>query len=488
MAPIETVGNMQQANKEIWQWDAVEVAAAIRGGHISCREATVANLERLDQVNPQINAVVDVLAQDALRAADQADLAVRGGADLGPLHGVPVTIKISNDYKGRPTTHGVVAFKNNVAPDDGSATRNLRKAGAIVLGLTNVPALTARYFSDNDLHGRTFNPWDRETTPGGSSGGASAAVAAGIGALAQGSDWAGSIRYPAFACGVAGVRPSFGRVPDYQPTSQSMPDKLTLQLAAVDGLLARRVRDLRVGLEALSGKDERSMTWWSPAPFVWPDSGRPCRVALVRRTENFVPVPAVDASLLRAAKALEDAGYHVEEAVPPHMEEAAELWPKLCMNDGRVFENGVDTTRDRRKVLADEATANALDGWFSIAGELDLAAFCQGFKRRLAISQGWSQFFAKYPLVLSPCSAMSAFPVDYDQAGVARMHEIIKAQMPMLAVAMVGCASLAVPTGLAGGIPTGVQLVAERFREDICFDAGEVIEAAYPMATPVDPR
>src|SRR5690349_24455151 len=175
-----------------WEWSACELARAIAAREISSREAVESCLARLERVNPQINALVDVLADEALAAADRADAITRRGDRLGMLHGVPVTIKINVDYAGRATTNGVVAFQDRIAAADGPPVANWRKAGAIVVGRTNVPAFSARFFTDNALYGRTFNPWAPDRTPGGSSGGAAAAVATGIGALAHGNDRAGS--------------------------------------------------------------------------------------------------------------------------------------------------------------------------------------------------------------------------------------------------------------------------------------------------------
>src|SRR5262249_37405942 len=167
-----------------------------RERQISCREAVTNCLARLEQVNPRVNAVVDLIADDALIAADRADRAVARGDTVGPLHGVPVTIKINVDCAGRATTNGVVAFQDPIAKDDSPPVANWRKAGAIVIGRTNVPPFSARFFTANALYGRTLNPWDAGRTPGGSSGGAAAAVATGIGPLAHGNDRAGSVRYP----------------------------------------------------------------------------------------------------------------------------------------------------------------------------------------------------------------------------------------------------------------------------------------------------
>jgi amidase len=193
---------------ELWRLDATEQARLIRTGAISSVELMRATLARVDAINPRINAIVDLMAEDALAAAADADSARKTGDPLGPLHGVPVTVKINVDFKGRANTNGVVAYKDNICKEDNPVVSNLRKAGAIIFGRTNTPAFSMRWFTDNALHGRTLNPWDASRTPGGSSGGASASLATGMGAIAHGNDIGGSVRYPAYACGLQGIRPS----------------------------------------------------------------------------------------------------------------------------------------------------------------------------------------------------------------------------------------------------------------------------------------
>src|SRR5438045_1736258 len=263
---------------QLWQWDAADLAQAIRTRAISAREAVSAALDRLAAVNPRINAVVETLGDEALAAAGEADEQVRRGEPLGPLHGVPVTVKVNTDQRGHATTNGIVAFREVIAPDDAPVAANLKKVGAIIIGRTNTPAFSWRWFTDNDLHGATLNPWNSAITPGGSSGGAAAALAAGIGALAHGNDIGGSIRYPAYACGLVGIRPSFGRVPSFNP---SAPEErpLSAQIMSVQGPLARRVRDLRLGLAAMAQFDPRD-PWWAPAPLQGLPVKRPIRVAM----------------------------------------------------------------------------------------------------------------------------------------------------------------------------------------------------------------
>jgi amidase len=245
----------------IWKWSAAEIAAGIKAKKISSREAVTSCLERLAEVNPRVNAVVDQMSEDALASADKADRAVAAGEPLGVLHGVPVTVKINTDYAGRATTNGVVAFKDRIAKDDNAVVANLRKSGAVIFGRTNTPPFSTRLFTDNELHGRTLNPWNRNVTPGGSSGGAAAAVAVGIGPIGHGNDRAASIRYPAYACGVMGLRPSLGRVPDFNP-SNTEERTITSQLTFVHGPLARSVDDLRLGLAAMTLADSRD-PWYA---------------------------------------------------------------------------------------------------------------------------------------------------------------------------------------------------------------------------------
>ena len=178
----------------VWQWSAVDTAAAIRNGAISAVETVEAHLDRMRAVNPRLNAVVVDLGKEALKAAHAADKQRAKGGELGLLHGVPITIKENVDYEGRPNFNGVPANKDLIAPSDAPVVRNLKKAGAIVIGLTNTPEFSFRGFTDNPLHGLTLNPWDPDITCGGSSGGAGSAVAAGIGTIAHSNDIGGSLR------------------------------------------------------------------------------------------------------------------------------------------------------------------------------------------------------------------------------------------------------------------------------------------------------
>ncbi|PJE33776.1 amidase, partial [Pseudooceanicola lipolyticus] len=198
--------------QNIWRLSASEIAAQVRDGAVSAVEVTQAHLDRLAAVNPTLNAVVQEFPDEALAAARAVDETRSRGDDPGPLAGVPVTIKVNVDQAGHATTNGLRIQKDLIAQQDSPVVANLRRAGAVVVGRTNTPAFSLRWFTRNQLHGQTLNPRNPALTPGGSSGGAGAAVAAGICAIGHGTDIAGSIRYPAYACGIHGLRPTLGRV------------------------------------------------------------------------------------------------------------------------------------------------------------------------------------------------------------------------------------------------------------------------------------
>ncbi|AOY94953.1 amidase [Cupriavidus sp. USMAA2-4] len=458
------------AQAALWSLSAAEVAAAVRHGDVSCREVTASVLERIAQCNPRVNALTEVLADAALASADAADRARAAGAALGPLHGVPVTIKINVDQAGHATSNGVIPLRDHIAREDAPLVAQWRAAGAIIVGRSNTPTYSWRWFTDNGLHGRTLNPWDPAVTPGGSSGGAAAAVATGMGALAHGNDIGGSIRYPAYACGVAGLRPTVGRVPAYNP-SATAERSITPQLMSVQGPLARSVGDLRLGFHAMAGHDARDPSW-VPVPLELPLPAGPLRVALFRHCPGIAVDPAVSAALDQAAGWLQAAGYVVEEAALPGFLEAAELWRTLTTDDAR--RSVVAGVREH----GDEAIRRSLHNMMEGMAETDRDGFLDGLARRQTLARQWAVFFERYPLVLMPVSWQRPVRQDMDTGSVEDMRALVAAQSPLLATAGLGVPGLSVPTGLAGGVPMGVQLVAWRFREDLLLRAGEVIERA----------
>ncbi len=244
------------AMSELWKLSATELAGMIACRKVSSLEVVDAHLARIDAVNPAVNAVVRVLAKEAREAAHAADRVSASGGPLDPLHGVPFTVKENIDMAELPTTWGVHGLAQAVVPHDSPVVERMRAAGGIPIGRTNLPDMALRVHTDSSLHGLTRNPWNSSRTAGGSSGGEGAAIATGMSPLGLGNDIGGSLRNPANACGIASIRPSAGRVPDagYVPSEDHL---LAVQLMNVQGPMARRVADLRLGLQVLMGAHPR---------------------------------------------------------------------------------------------------------------------------------------------------------------------------------------------------------------------------------------
>ena len=467
---------------EIWRWDAGSIAAAIAAREISARDAIEACVERMHAVNGAINAVTVDLSAQALDLADRADRAVHRGDALPPLHGVPITIKENVDQAGFATTNGVVAYRDAIAHEDHAVVANLRKAGAIVIGRTNTPAFSMRLDTVNDLRGRTHNPWKRGITPGGSSGGASASVAAGIVPLAHGNDIAGSVRYPAYCCGLAGLRPSFGRVPAYQPSLKSE-RPISAQLMSVQGPIARTVNDAKLGFLAMAARDPRD-PWWVPVPFDGPPLPKQFTVVHdAADLDGVAPSPAIAKALDDAARWLVEAGYERVDAKTPGFSAAARLWFDMHVPEFRHFQQA-DFERD-----GDDGIRIAMAHLAALSPDLAHADHLRALAQRTRLQREWWLALERVPLVLAPVCAVPAYPVGFDVESAARTERVWRECSTLMALPVLGLPGLSVATGLADGVPVGVQVVAPRFREDLCFAAGEAIEARAGMVArlPVDP-
>jgi len=462
---------------ELWRLSAVELARRVKTREVSAREAAESALQRLDAVNPTINAVVAHRPEWVLQQADDIDRAIARGEDPGPLAGVPVTTKINIDHAGFATTNGTRLQENLIAEVSSPAVDNLQKAGAIMLGRTNSPTFALRWFTSNQLHGRTLNPRNPSITPGGSSGGGAAAVTAGIGQIALGTDIGGSVRYPAYACGVHGLRPTSGRVPVFNASS---PERaIGAQLMSAAGPMARTIGDLRLGLLALAAPDLRD-PWYMPMPLVGRDV--PLRAALCLRPGGMQIAREVEDALRDAAQRLADAGWTIEEIDDtPSMRETALLQERLWLGDG--FDALVDSVaRD-----GDPGAQAVVDAARLKVKDLPADVISRSLVRRTTLLRQWRLFLDQYAVVLMPVSGELPFPDDLDQQGAAGFDRVWEAQLTMRALPAMGLPGLAVTTQLIGGVPVGVQIVAAHYREDLCLLAGEAIEARGVPASPVDP-
>jgi amidase len=464
---------------DLWQLDATDLARLIRNGQASAVEAVDSVLKRLHKVNPAINAVVRVYEDEARTAAETADAGRARGHALPPLHGVPVTVKINVDVAGQPTDNGVVALKELIAQEDSPVAANLKHAGAIIIGRTNAPAFSMRIFSDNALHGRTLNPRDPSVTPGGSSGGAGAATATGIGAIAHGNDIGGSVRIPAYCNGVVGLRTGFARIPSFNPTSANVGRPVGAVLMAVQGPHTRTVRDARLALEVMARGDRRDWRW-NDVPMQGPPPARPIRVAIVPEFPGTKTHPAQAAAVRQAGKHLQAAGYVVEEILPPDLERGVELWHMICVTD--VF-GGLWPQMQK---VGDPDGIAAMRAWLELHKPVDLPTYVSALTEREGMLFRWMSFLQQWPLVILPTLA-DLPPKQVADVTVEGQRQVLDSMRPALIAPLLGLPGLAVPVGGHGKLRTGVQIMAMRNREDLCLDAGEVIEAAEGVVTAIDP-
>ncbi len=461
---------------ELWRLGAVDIATRVAGRDISAVEVTGQCLQRLEQVNPALNAVVQQMPDEALAAARAVDDAVAAGKPAGPLAGVPVTIKVNVDQRGHANTNGIRIQRDNIAAQDNPVVSNLRAAGAIIVGRTNTPAFSMRWFTRNSLHGHTHNPRNSALTPGGSSGGAAAAVAAGICAIGHGTDIAGSIRYPAYACGLHGIRPSFGRVP---AANLSLPDRhIGAQLTAVSGPIARTIADLRVALSAMSAASNLD-PWWVPAPLEQQPGVK--RAALCLAPDGLAITPVVETALREAARQLEDAGWRVDEVDIPPMRTAMELQLTLWMSE-YAYNRGEAVARE------DDPDANFVYARLcERCPPPTLQSLMTALQQRVELARDWQGFLERYPLLLCPVSAEAPFPDLLDVRSADSFNRVVEAQMTQIALPLMGMPAMSVATSADPASPMGVQLVAARFREDILFAAAGEIEARNPPVGVSDP-
>lgn len=462
---------------ELFELSAVETANRVRNGDITARDICEATLARMEAVNPKINAVVARDDDAALAAADAVDAARSRGEPLGPLAGVPITTKENVDQIGFATTNGLRIQKDLIAQADNPVVKNLRDAGAVIIGRTNTPAFSLRWFTRNSLHGHTRNPHNPAITPGGSSGGAASATAAGIGAMGHGTDIGGSIRYPAYACGLQGIRPTLGRVAARNATA---PDRhIGAQLMAVSGPHARSVADLRLSLEVMARPDLDD-PWHAPVPMKGPAYER--RAALCVHPEGLDTHPLVERSLRAAAARLTDVGWQVDEVESPPFRQPARLQAQLWL---------AEMERSATSAFAQEADPDALH----VLAEMqklsplpDLNDVLDALQARLGFLREWQTFHSKYPILLCPISAEPPFP---DLLDLEDFPRVMEAQLTQVGLPLMGLPGMSVFTGFenaeAGHTPMGVQLIAGRYREDILLDAAEAIEARSPTIGVVTP-
>jgi amidase len=427
----------------------------------------------MNEANPALNAVVVDLSNEALERAHNLDKDRAAGAMPGPLHGVPVTIKINVDQAGQASSNGVVALKDLIAPADAPIVENLQKAGAVVIGRTNTPEFSFRADTDNPLFGRTFNPWGNHISPGGSSGGAGAAVMAGIGGLAHGNDIGGSLRFPAAANGAVTVKPGLGRVPAYNP-SQSAERGMLAQSMSVQGLLTRSAADLHLSMPTMIAGDPRD-PFHVPLPWRGAPLDGPIKVAFTKNTFGYELHPEVEAALDTARDALVDAGYIVEEVEPPNVFDAGRTGYRALMGEVyALMKQDVDAA-------GSQTVRDIFEVYFQEFPPFQDTELLKMMAKRTYYAREWSLFLEQYPLVLTPFLPQPYFKPDRDTEGAEGVHEVLGCAVYSYATNYMGLPAGCVPSRLAdlpqGPQPINVQIVARRWREDLAVDACAAIES-----------
>lgn len=462
---------------DLWRLSALEQARAIRSRQASSREVIGSHLRRIEALNPSVNALTVVLCEQALAAAGEADQATARGADLPRFHGVPFTVKENIDLAGTPTTSGIKAFAQLYPACDAPVVERMRAAGAVPLGHSNCPDVTARWHTDSELFGATLNPWDPARTPGASSGGEAAALATGMTPLGLGNDGLGSLRWPAQCCGIAALKPTLGRIP-HASSVEPAEAPISSQLTGVEGPMARRVADLRAAFEVLSGPTWRD-PWSVPAPLAGPPLPQPIRVAVVLDPAGQGTAGQVQEGVARAARALADAGYAVEESEPPLIEVVARTLLEMLNPDFQIMWQFLEP-------MARDCTRQFLLSLFEVAGKPDPMTTFQSFMLRQSLLRAWGEFQETRPLILAPVATDLPFPVGQDLT-VPEVAATVRMMRMAMAVNTLGLPAVALPVGVGEGLPEAVQVIGPRYREDLCLDAAAALEDRLGIITPMDP-
>jgi aspartyl-tRNA(Asn)/glutamyl-tRNA(Gln) amidotransferase subunit A len=459
---------------------AVELAELIRRRALSPVEVTRAVLDRIDRLNTRLGAYVTVHAERALGEARVAERAVMAGETLGPLHGVPVSIKDNLWTAGERTTYGSRLQAQFVAPQDAPSVARLRAAGAIFVGRTNLPEFAWRGSTDNPLFGESRNPWDLTRTPGGSTGGGAAAVAAGLGPLGLGSDGAGSIRIPASFCGLVGFKPTFGRVPMYPAAGGN-------ELVAHVCPLARTVRDVALMMNAIARHDRRDafallddgMDYLAACnqPLAGPGGGAPVRIAWSPDL-GYAPVEAETREIAEtAARAFSEIGLTVEEASPELSD------PSVIL---KTLYGGAQAGAHAARPAEQKAQMDPeLVAYAEASAGLSVVEYLRAVAARQALVDALRRFFERYDLVLTPTLCLPAFPL-----GLVGPSEVAGRKVTHLGWTLCypfnysGQPAVSVPAGwTASGLPVGLQIVGRRLEDALVLRAAATFETLRPWAS-----
>jgi amidase len=457
------------ADLSLTRKSARELAGLIRNRSVSPVEVLDAHLATIEQINPKLNAIVTVAAEQAREAARTAESAVMRNEPLGPLHGIPVAIKDITATAGIRTTYGSPLYKENVPAEDAEVVRRLKAAGAIVIGKTNTPEFACGAFTRNALFGATCNPWNPALSPAGSSGGSAVAVASGMVPIAQATDFGGSIRVPASFCGIVGIRPTPGLVPNY-------PMPLAWDSGQTNGPLARNAEDAALMLDAMVGFSRLSPISVTPpwqSALVEMDRRADAKGLRIAYTSDIagIGVDAEVAALCRkAALRLRDVGGNIEEV-------------DFSASDGRApyqVWRGLWMVGQQHQRLAElEQFGDALKGNVRDGLEITPLDFAAAEQKRQEVFHRFRKLFERFDVLLTPAAPVRPFPLEKnfpDEINGKRFENYIDWIAPAFLVTLVSLPAASAPAGLTSdGMPVGIQIVAPRFEEPMILSLAGLI-------------
>jgi amidase len=466
------------ADEGLTRRSALELAAMIKSRAVSPLEILDAHLAVIARLNPKLNAMVTLAADQAKAEARASESAIRRGEPLAPLAGLPVAIKDITPTAGIRTTFGSPLYKDHVPDEDAEAVRRLKAAGAIVLGKTNTPEFAAGAHTVNALFGATRNPWNCALSPAGSSGGSAVAVATGMVPIAQGTDFGGSIRIPAAFCGIVGIRPTPGLIPNH-------PAPLLWDPGQVHGPLARTAEDAALMLDAMVGVSALSPISVAPP---WPsalaavercEDARGLRIAYASDIAGIGVDAEIDAICRQAARQLQDAGAAVEEIAfdasdgrDPYL-----TWRGAWMV-GRQF-----TRLAQLEAFGENLKGNVLAGMKVTA--LELAAAEQ---QRAQVFHRFRELFERFDVLLTPAAPVKPFAVEMNfpnEINGRKLDNYIDWIAPAFLITLVSLPAGSVPAGkTSDGLPVGLQIVAPRFEEPRILSIAKLVQAAHPIGWP----
>jgi amidase len=461
---------------------ATEMADAVRKKTISASELVNFTFQRIDRHNPALNAIVWQDREQAMECAKMADEALARGSASGALHGVPVTIKESFAYRGSPNTWGLPPLKDAQSPRTAVAVERLQSAGAIVVGKTNVPVMLGDWQSYNPVYGTTNNPWDRTRTPGGSTGGGAAALAAGLGCLTIGSDLSGSIRIPAHFCGVYGHKPSLELVSmaGFQPGPWDGSPGYPMDLS-VAGPLARSARDLSLAIDVLggaNGDEVKAWTWHLPAPRQTRVEN--FRIGYVLDDEAWPVASDIRALYDNTLSELGKAGAKMERGWPAGIEPGAQMNTFSYLLSALVTADLNDAAREGLRKRFEHNP----DDVFAAAAVEPYGRWLHETQRRLAVRALWQKYFESHDVFLLPTAFSAAFPHDHSEPIHHRVVHTPDGERPYVRdmpfwismATLAGLPATVAPVGRTrAGLPAGIQIIAPMWEDATSIECAALL-------------